>query len=122
VRQRDFEAANIAMGEGANGKGLTKERPIHVEQLYDAAKRFFANAASAAAFESPELGASFGKASTHWLRHTFGSHGVANGMALETVRVFLGHTSLATTSIYSTAELSRQYKEVDAFLAETFDG
>ena len=53
-------------------------------------KRFFANAAGAAALESPELGASFGRASTHWLRHTFGSHGLATGMALESVRIFMG--------------------------------
>jgi integrase len=96
-----------------------KERPVDPEKLYDAVRRFFANAASAAALQSPELGAALGKASTHWLRHTFGSHAVAKGMALETARNLLGHASLATTSIYSTAEIALQYREVDEFLADS---
>lgn len=99
--------------------GTEREKPITAGKLYAAVKRFFEKAASAAAIESPALGASFGSASTHWLRHTFGSHGVAHGMALETVRNFMGHESIATTSIYSTAEIARQFREVDAFLAET---
>jgi site-specific recombinase XerD len=33
----------------------------------------------------------------------------------------LGHKDLATTSIYSTAEIAQQYRELDAFLAEGFD-
>lgn len=113
-------AAGIADGDGAVVPPV-KERPITPDKLYEAIKRFFGNAASAAAFEMPELGASFAAASTHWLRHTFGSHGVANGMALATARNMLGHKDLATTSIYSTAEIAQQYRELDAFLAEGFD-
>ncbi|CAB3806254.1 hypothetical protein LMG28614_06354 [Paraburkholderia ultramafica] len=39
-------------------------------------------------------------------------------MTLETVRQFLAHDSIATTSIYQTAEIASQYREVDAFLEE----
>ncbi|WP_425497893.1 site-specific integrase [Paraburkholderia ultramafica] len=76
------------------------------------------NATTAAALELPALGTWWAAASTHGLRHTFGSHGVANGMTLETVRQFLAHDSIATTSIYQTAEIASQYREVDAFLEE----
>jgi integrase len=36
----------------------------------------------------------------HWLRHSCASHLLANGVDLETVRVQLGHASLATTALY----------------------
>jgi site-specific recombinase XerD len=39
-------------------------------------------------------------ASTHWLRHTHGSHAVAGGVPLAIVRDNLGHSNIATTSIY----------------------
>ena len=114
VRSADVLDAEV------DGELARRERPVTPPRLYEAVKRFFAHAAAAAALESPELAASFAKASTHWLRHTFGSHSIAKGMTLETARNLLGHASLATTSIYSTAELSRQYREVDAFLEDAF--
>jgi len=89
------------------------------DKLYEAIKRFFANAASAAAFERPELRATFATVSTHWLRHTFGLHSIANGMALATARNFLGHKDVATTSVYSTEEIAQQYRELDVFLMES---
>lgn len=39
-------------------------------------------------------------ASTHALRHTFATHHVRKGTKLDVVRQALGHTSLATTSVY----------------------
>lgn len=40
----------------------------------------------------------------HALRHTFATQGIANDVGLDTMRKLLGHTSLATTSIYVDAE------------------
>ncbi|WP_233860209.1 site-specific integrase [Paraburkholderia sp. HD33-4] len=120
ARKAAEAAAGVEVIEAVNDvRRPLRERPVAPGQLYDAVKRFFGNAASAAALESPELGTKFGKESTRWLRHTFGSHAVAKGMALETARNFLGHASLTTTSIYSTAEIARQYREVDEFLADS---
>lgn len=39
-------------------------------------------------------------ASTHSLRHTFGTHHVAKGTSLRTVQEALGHQDLKTTSVY----------------------
>ena len=39
-------------------------------------------------------------ASVHTLRHTFGTHHVAQGTSLRTVQEMLGHADLKTTSIY----------------------
>jgi site-specific recombinase XerD len=43
------------------------------------------------------------QASTHWLRHTAGTH-QSNGMDLKAVRDNLGHGSIATTNTYLHAE------------------
>ncbi|TGP40325.1 integrase [bacterium M00.F.Ca.ET.228.01.1.1] len=97
--------------------GLARQAgPIHHDQLYKAVKRFFATATAAALREDSPHARAFAEVSPHWLRHTFVSHAVANGMSLESARNFAGHDSLDTTSIYATAELERQYREAEMFL------
>ncbi|AOJ58528.1 hypothetical protein AQ477_18020 (plasmid) [Burkholderia thailandensis] len=91
--------------------------PIHPVQLYKAIKQFFAMATAAALREDSPHARAFSTASPHWLRHTFVSHALANGMSLESARNFAGHDSLDTTSIYATAELGRQYREAEKFLS-----
>lgn len=90
--------------------------PIHSVQLYKLIKKFFAIATAAAMREDSSHARAFSEASPHWLRHTFVSHALANGMSLESARNFAGHDSLDTTSIYATAELGRQYREAETFL------
>ncbi|KVM84592.1 phage integrase family protein [Burkholderia stagnalis] len=90
--------------------------PIHPIQLYKAVRQFFAAATAAALREDSPHARAFSAASPHWLRHTFVSHALANGMSLESARNFAGHDSLDTTSIYATAELGRQYREAESFL------
>jgi integrase len=90
--------------------------PIHHDHLYKAVKRFFATATAAALREDSPHARAFTDVSPHWLRHTFVSHAVANGMSLESARNFAGHDSLDTTSVYATAEIGRQYREAEMFL------
>ncbi|MDR6504166.1 site-specific recombinase XerD [Burkholderia ambifaria] len=87
-------------------------------QLYKAIKRFFATATAAALREDSPYARAFSAASPHWLRHTFVSHALANGMSLDSARNFAGHDSLDMTSTYATAELGRQYREAETFLRQ----
>ena len=57
------------------------------------------------------------QASAHWLRHTHGTHAVAFGASLETVKENLGHKSLTTTSIYINPESRVRHKEIGGFAA-----
>ena len=52
------------------------------------------------------------EASTHALRHTFGTLFVANGVPLDVVQNVMGHESLETTTIYVQAEKKRAIKEI----------
>lgn len=42
-----------------------------------------------------------GKVTPHTIRHTIATHWLENGMDLKTIQEILGHTSLATTTIYT---------------------
>jgi len=77
----------------------------------DAAEKFGVHLAQ----ENPELLADMGRIHPHAFRHAFGSHGLAAGMALNVMQGYLGHASIATTTLYSTADRDRRLQDVEKF-------
>jgi site-specific recombinase XerD len=57
----------------------------------------------------------FERASTHWLRHTFGRHALADGASLNVVQAVLGHASIQTTTIYASGPAEQAQRELRAF-------
>jgi len=53
---------------------------------------------------NPRMARQLAAASTHWLRHTFGSEWAKTGGDLRVLGSILGHTNPATTAIYTQAE------------------
>ncbi len=103
----EAQAADGAVDVDAQLAGRARDAgPVHPKRLYRAVKRFFATSANAAQRAGTPHARAFLAASPHWLRHTFASHALANGVSLESVRIFLGHASLGTTTIYSNVELA----------------
>ena len=54
------------------------------------------------------------KASTHWLRHTFGTRAIAKEVPLDVIQAQMGHASIqTTTAIYGRAPMRRRIDEMD---------
>ncbi|WP_429500423.1 phage integrase family protein (plasmid) [Robbsia andropogonis] len=88
-------------------------RPLEPRSLALAFKLIFRRAAGALLLEDPHAAARLAKASTHWLRHTFGTRAIEAGTPLDIVQENLGHVSPATTSIYVTTELDRRIRALE---------
>jgi hypothetical protein len=78
------------------------ESALSDARIYKIVKSFFEAVAEIVRASNPELAARYERVSTHWLRHTFATHSIHSGIAVETIQDLLGHRSLATTSIYAT--------------------
>ncbi len=92
---------------------------IAASTLYDQIKAFFAACTTILAKQNEARGAGrFAQASTHWMRHTHASHSIANGTPIQVAQQYLGHASLATTTIYVTTEKKERLKKMGAFWAQ----
>lgn len=82
--------------------------------MYQAIKRFFQHCAKQLADTDPKGAKRLAAGSTHWMRHTYVTHAVAAGMALDVVQQNMGHASLDTTTGYTTSEERRRMKAAQA--------
>jgi integrase len=81
--------------------GIDPKQGIAPGTLYDQMKAFFAQCAQALSQTDPAGAGRLAAASTHWLRHTHGSHAAASGMPLDELQQNMGHASLQTTAVYA---------------------
>ncbi|WP_053059768.1 phage integrase family protein [Pandoraea faecigallinarum] len=96
----------------ANGE-ISQHAPLTPAALRRVIQRGYRTAAQALATASPEAAASLAVATPHWLRHTFGTHALEHGAALEVVQKLMGHASIATTSKYLRPEKRRRAADMD---------
>ena len=104
---------------GENGEKSTElrkpERTLSSRRIFDILKAFFVEAAYCMAKESKEDARHMHRASTHWLRHTCGSHAIANGVPVQIIQDQFGHASIDTTTIYVTTERDNKFKAFNQF-------
>lgn len=95
---------------------LNGKSPVTDSLLYKSLRKVFMSAAQAMRDEghTHEAG-QIARASTHWLRHSRGSHLGLAGVAPSVIQQLLGHASLATTSIYTRNDDERLWKELSEF-------
>ena len=84
------------------------------QALYEHVKNWLSKAVIHAALPAHEKSKLL-HASTHWLRHTFGTRAVALDVPLDVIQAQLGHASIQTTmNIYGKAPLKRRADALSA--------
>lgn len=91
---------------------LSLEAPLSAARIYEILVTGFERCARHVWEQDPRAAERIREASTHWLRHTYGSHSAARGVPQDVLQANLGHESLATTSIYVRAEKARRHRAV----------
>lgn len=85
---------------------------VGYQALYEHVKSWISKAVSASALPTNER-LKLAGATTHWLRHTFGTRAVAREVPLDVVQAQMGHASIQTTmSIYGRAPIKRRINEL----------
>jgi integrase len=85
---------------------------IGYQALYEHVKGWFYKAISASALPLNER-LKLSGASTHWLRHTFGTRAIARDVPLDVIQAQMGHASIqTTTAIYGRAPIRRRVDEL----------
>lgn len=104
-------AGLIGVPVGMKPEALPSLSPaLSSSAIYKVLRRFFRQAAAAApeGIDAEHLG----RASTHWLRHTFGTQSAASDVPLDVLQHAMGHASLSTTSVYVNTADERMAKEM----------
>jgi site-specific recombinase XerD len=90
---------------------------VSASTLYKMLKACFANAAERLRRGGKrEPARRLQRASTHWLRHTCGTHAEASGVALQVIQENFGHEDLNTTALYATQSSRRRYAAMERFM------
>lgn len=86
--------------------------PIGYQALYEHVRNWLTKAISASDLPMNER-MQLGGASTHWLRHTFGTRAIARDVPLDVIQAQMGHASIqTTTAIYGRAPMKRRVAEL----------
>jgi integrase len=86
--------------------------PVGYRALYEHVKGWLARAVRASRLPANERERLAG-ATTHWLRHTFGTRAIARAVPLDVIQAQMGHASIqTTTAIYGRAPIKRRVDEL----------
>jgi integrase len=86
--------------------------PVGYQAMYEHVKGWLSKSISASSLPSNER-IKLAGASTHWLRHTFGTRAIAREVPLDVIQAQMGHASIqTTTSIYGRAPIKRRVDEL----------
>jgi integrase len=85
---------------------------VGYQALYEHVKSWLAKAVRASSLPANERERLAG-ATTHWLRHTFGTRAIARAVPLDVIQAQMGHASIqTTTAIYGRAPIQRRVDEL----------
>ncbi|KWW32328.1 MULTISPECIES: tyrosine-type recombinase/integrase [Cupriavidus] len=118
LRERGLGGIETASGDYPLLASLgDSSQPVGYQALHEHVKGWLKKAVAESALPEHERRKLAG-ASTHWLRHTFGTRAVARNVPLDVIQEQLGHASIQTTmNIYGRAPIQRRTAE----LGKAFD-
>lgn len=85
------------------------------KQLFEISKALFRETAARMCDESPEHARILESASTHWLRHTFVTHLLAQGVSIQDARELARHRDIGSTQVYAHSEQDRLAEITERF-------
>jgi len=86
--------------------------PVGYQALYEHVKSWLGKAVRASSLPANER-EQLASATTHWLRHTFGTRAIAREVPLDVIQAQMGHASIqTTTAIYGRAPIRRRVDEL----------
>jgi integrase len=86
--------------------------PVGYQALYERVRGWLAEAERASSLLANER-ERLAEATTHWLRHTFGTRAIAREVPLNMIQAQIGHTSIqTTTAIYGLTPIKRRVDEL----------
>ena len=101
LSDRGFPSDPRACGQGtpllADARGV---RPLTAHGLTYVFKKLFERAAAKLVIKDSTAAEHLGRATTHWLRHSYAVHALDSGVDLRDLQGSLGHARLATTAAY----------------------
>jgi len=87
-------------------------QPVGYQALYEHVKGWLSRSVRASNLPANERERLSG-ATTHWLRHTFGTRAIARQVPLDVIQAQMGHASIqTTTAIYGRAPIKRRVDEL----------
>lgn len=89
------------------GSVLDPMSPVGYTSLYEHVRGWIRRAAKSSRLSESER-LRLTRASTHWLRHTFGARAVAREVPLDVIQAQMGHATIVTTMRYGRAPLKRR--------------
>ena len=91
---------------------LDPMEPVGYQAIYEHVRGWLAKAVRASSLPANERDRLAG-ATTHWLRHTFGTRAIARAVPLDVIQAQMGHASIqTTTAIYGRAPIRRRVDEL----------
>ena len=107
-----LQSENVPLIASVRGGGwLTGTDPLR-QVILDIGRRV------ALALPNDPRGLQVAQASTHWMRHTGGTHMLRAGMSLPQVQAILGHKDISTTGLYQHNEQEALHDELSERFSE----
>jgi len=95
-----------------------RRRTVSAATIHQILTGFFGDVAEFIELEDPRAGERLRCASTHWLRHTFGTLNAQRNTPIQMIQAALGHSDVGTTGIYLAAERRQRAQALNAFFNE----